>query len=124
MYPILSAVAQLNDSKLMWGAAAVFLNLGSRFVVTDMTALQAKFFSRRLAKVMVVFCMLFLTTRDVFVSIAMSAIVVLVMFGLVNEQSPYCILPGTLQQARVEISREMYERAKELVSRYEEQNHQ
>ena len=128
MYPVLSVIAQLNNSKLFWGMSAVFLNLGSRFVITDMTDLQARFFSRRLAKVLVVFCMVFLSTRDVLISLAMSIIIVLVMFGLVNERSPYCIIPTNAQvregpnpvQEKVPITLEMYKQAKEIVELFEE----
>lgn len=128
MYPVLSVIAQLNNSKLFWGLSAVFLNLGSRFVITDMTDLQARFFSRRLAKVLVVFCMVFLSTRDVLISLAMSIIIVLVMFGLVNERSPYCIIPTNAlavggapnPKEKIPITLEMYKQAREIVELFEE----
>lgn len=85
---------QLNASKLMWGLAAVVVNIGSRFVVGDLTPLQQRVFSNPLFKRLAIFCMCFMATRDVLVSICLALAVLLVLELLLHEKSRFCLAPG------------------------------
>lgn len=89
--------AQLSGSKLVWGAAAVLVSMGSRFVIGDITPAQQSALTSPAARRIVVFCMIFLPTRDVLMSACMTAVFFVIIDGLANERSRYCVLPDCLK---------------------------
>jgi hypothetical protein len=95
-----AALLSVNSSKLLWGLTSVMLNLGSRFLITDVTPAQQRIFQHPVYKRLVVFCMMFAATRDVLLSVTLSCIVIVLLEGLLNEGSRFCVLPGARPAAR------------------------
>lgn len=85
--------AQLSGSKVVWACAAILASLGSRFVITDITPAQQGVLTSPVVRRMVVFCMIFLPTRDVLLSACMTVVFFALVDGLLNERSRYCVLP-------------------------------
>lgn len=92
-----SAVALLNNNKIMWALSMVIFNLGSRHVMSDMSPTHERLLSNALFKRVAVFCMFFVATRDVIVSIIMTAAFLFVFNVLLHEDSPYCIVPWSVR---------------------------
>lgn len=63
---------QIANSKMFAGVAMLLMNLGSRYVVGDITAVEESIFKSKLVKPLIVFCMIFIPTRDVLVSIMLT----------------------------------------------------
>jgi hypothetical protein len=91
---VASLLMTLNTSKLLWGATAIVFNLGSRFLITDITPAQQRIFQHPVYKRIVIFCMLFAATRDVLMAAALAGVLIVVLEGLLNETSRFCIIPG------------------------------
>jgi hypothetical protein len=89
----------INSSKLAWGVAAVCVNLGSRYIIQDMSVLQQQIFGHLAFKRIAIFCMIFMATRDVLLSIAIAALVCMILEHALNEKSIACIAPGLCKQA-------------------------
>lgn len=89
----------INGSKLAWGVAAVCVNLGSRYIIQDMSVLQQQIFGHPAFKRIAIFCMIFMATRDVLLSIAIAALVCMILEHALNEKSIACIAPGMCKQA-------------------------
>ena len=90
--------AQVSSSKLVWGAAAITASMGSRFIVGDITPAQQGMLTSPIVRRVVVFCMIFLPTRDVLLSICMTVVFFALMDGFLNERSRYCLLPECLRR--------------------------
>lgn len=90
--------AQVSSSKLVWGAAAITASMGSRFIVGDITPAQQGMLTSPIVRRLVVFCMIFLPTRDVLLSICMTVVFFALMDGFLNERSRYCLLPECLRR--------------------------
>ena len=77
----------------------IFLNIGSKYLVTDLSApfhkalLSSKFMRRLL-----IFTIVFIATRDIKVSLIITAAFVIIVLNLFNDQSDYCVLPKSLRQ--------------------------
>jgi len=100
-FPALAMLnAQLSGSKLVWGAAAITASMGSRFIVGDITPAQQGVLRSPLVRRVVVFCMIFLPTRDILLSICMTVVFFALMDGLLNEHSRYCLLPECLRSGK------------------------
>lgn len=87
-------IAPINNSRVVWGVAAMVFNLGSRWLVADITPAQQRILSHPLFKRAAVLCMFFAATRDVLLSAVLALVMVTLMEGLLNERSRFCVLPG------------------------------
>lgn len=92
-----SAVAQLNGNKVVVAITMLIVNLGSRYALSDLSPAHERLFSHVAFKRVVVFSMFFLATRDVVLSIIMTAAFLFVFNVLLHESSEYCILPASMR---------------------------
>jgi len=90
----------INTSKLVWGMAALCVNMGSRFVIQDITPLQERIMQHALFKRLVLFCIIFLSTRDVMLSGAITAFTWVILDHLLNEASAFCLVPGACNRLK------------------------
>lgn len=120
MDAVAALAAQLNTSKAFAGVTMLLLNVGSRHVVADVSAAQERLLSHALAKRVVLFCMLFVATRDVVMAAALTTALVLLADTVLNERSRYCLLPRRLLVPAGPPSLAEYQRARHLVRVFEE----
>lgn len=92
--PFLTAI---DGSPVAWGLAALAVNLGARFVQLDyLTPDQAAVLARPVIKRFVVVCMVFLVTRNLMLSFAITAALAVMAEGLLRPGSRLCVLPRVL----------------------------
>lgn len=118
---LLTIVNILNNNKLFWGFAMLTMNMGSRFVLGDITKLQEKFISHFLVKKFVLFCMFFIATRDVTLSLFMAFIFTLTLQGILNDHCKYNIIPKQFVAHENTISLQQYNEALKTISMFEKQ---
>jgi hypothetical protein len=120
----------INGSKAAWGMAAICVNLGSRFLIQDVTPLQEKIMSHALFKRFVLFCIIFIATRDVLLAAAITMLVWVILDYALNESSVFCIAPGLCRshgiggptlQTQPAITRAMYAKALSIVRAFHNQ---
>jgi len=83
----------INNSKVVWAVTMLVFNLGSRYVLSDISVAHERVLSHALFKRVVVVCMFFVATRDVVLSIVLAAGFFIFFNVLVHEGSRFCILP-------------------------------
>jgi len=85
----------LNNSKLFAGIIMIILNLGSRYIVMELSETHEEFFNNIIIRRIVVFTVVFTATHDIIISLILTSVFVILVSGLFNEDSKYCILPIT-----------------------------
>ena len=90
--------ASLSGSKLVWGAAAIVANLGSRFIISELTPAQQSVLSSPAFKRVALFCMIFIPTRDLLLAACLTVAVSALLEGLLHEGSRFCVLPECLRR--------------------------
>ena len=93
-----SKFKSLNDSKLFAGLVMIMLNIGSKYITIKLSKSQESYLRNTIARQLLIFSIIWMGTRDVLISIAMTAAFVVLTDHLFNEQSPYCIIPGHLRK--------------------------
>jgi hypothetical protein len=83
----------LNNSKLFAGIIMIILNLGSRYIVMELSETHEEFFNNVIIRRIIVFTVVFTATRDVITSLILTGVFIILVSGLFNEHSNYCILP-------------------------------
>ena len=85
----------LNGSKLFAGLMMIFLNIGSKFVTIELSSNQKQFLANSILRQVLVFAVAFVGTRDLVVSLILTAVFTILVDGLLHETSPISILPNS-----------------------------
>ena len=70
----------------------LFLNLSSRYLALELSETQEQILSNKLIRRFIIFTVVFVPTRDIWVSMVVTAIFIILVSGLFNENSKYCIV--------------------------------
>lgn len=115
-----SYLQNVNSSKISIGIAMIMFNLGSKYIIMDISKNQEQFFKNIIIRRLTLFCIFFVATRDMFVSLILTAIFVVLAFGLFNQDSKYYILSNTFYDSTY--TKDEYEMSKTIISEYEKTN--
>ena len=119
-------LALLNGSKLLWGITLVIMNMGSRYVIGDLTKVHESVLMSDLFKKIVLFCMFFIGSRDILISLFLTFAFSIVFNGIFNEKSKYSLIPSSLidytNQRANSVSKSDYDKAQEIIKSYEGQS--
>lgn len=115
-----SYLQNVNSSKISIGIAMIMFNLGSKYIIMDISKNQEQFFKNIIIRRLTLFCIFFVATRDIFVSLILTAIFVVLAFGLFNQDSKYYILSNSFYDNTY--TKDEYEMSKTIISEYEKIN--
>lgn len=77
-----------NTNPYFIGLMMLMMNLGGRFLVLDVSKGQETFFQHPLFRKFIIFAILFISTRNIWISMTLAIIIVGLMSHLLNECSP------------------------------------
>ena len=110
---------KLNHNIYFIGITMVILNIGSRYVVQDLSQGQNKVLSSWIFKKISLFAMFFVATKNVIVSFLLMMGYVLFINMMFNGQSNFCILPRKFKE--MDLNNDGKLSAAELKVAYEKQ---
>lgn len=92
--PIDALLGSFNSNPYFIGVMMLFLNLGGRFLIMEVSKEQEKFFQNPWVRRFLIFTVLFVATRNILVAFVLTLFVVLTLGYLFNENSALCIFKG------------------------------
>jgi hypothetical protein len=95
IYGVLSI---LNDNKFFAGVIMLTMNIGSKYVSIELSKTQENYIKYSLGRQILVFAILWMGTRDIFTSLVLTAIFILIADYLFNENSKYCVIPDKYKE--------------------------
>ena len=113
-------IQSLNNSKFFAGILMILMNLGSKYISLELSETQDEFFSNIVIRRMMIFIVVFIATKDIITSLIITACFVIMVSGLFNENSKFCLIKNNCKQTKV-VTKEQVERAKKVLKKYEEQ---
>ena len=90
---LLSATSKGSDSGLVVGIAALLVNIGSKYVDLRLTKGQEELLKGAFLRELLIFAIVWLKTRNVLLSVLVTAAFMILAEYLFNEHSSACILP-------------------------------
>ena len=111
----------LNSSKYFAGITMLLLNLGSRYISAELSEMHENVLSHKIIRRLLVFTVVFVATKDVKVSFILTAVFVILVSGIFNEDSKYCIIPKAKEKNNTKITKVEYSLAQEVIKKYERQ---
>lgn len=110
----------LNNSKILAGLSIILMNLGSRYVISDLGIIHNKILSSELFKKLIIFAIFFVATRDIMISFMLTISYVLIIDGILHEKRKFCIIPKEyIKDVQMQISEQEYNKAKDIIIKYE-----
>ena len=92
------SLSSLNDSKFLLGVTMLLLNVGSRYVELGFSKTQEQALRNGLGREIFIFAVIFMGTRDIIISIMMTASFIILSDYLFNEHSNFCIMPASMKK--------------------------
>ena len=92
------ALHSINTSKFFAGLIMIMLNIGSKYITIKLSKSQEAYLSNTVARQMLIFSIIWMGTRDVLISIAMTAAFVVLTDHLFNEGNTFCVIPQHLRK--------------------------
>lgn len=90
---ITNLTGNLNESKYFIGTMMIAVNLGSRFIITELSDSQKKMINNKLLRRLFIFGVFFMATRDIISSFVLTVMFVLLISELFNENSDLSLIP-------------------------------
>ena len=115
------ATMGLSGNKYILGLMILLINLGARYIGNEVSEFMHKVLNHKFARRFLIFLVLWMGTRDLVVAGVITISFIILVNTIFNENSDYCILPV---QNNSSISKEEYDLAKQIVSKYELANPQ
>ena len=89
--PLEALITSFNTNPYFIGLMMLMMNLGGRFLAMEVTKGQEKFFQDPWFRRILIFIVIFIATRNIFVAFWLGLAVILVLGILLNETSPLFI---------------------------------
>ena len=86
-------LASLNNSKFFAGLIMIMLNIGSKYITIELSKTQEEYLKNHVARQILIFSISWMGTRDILMSLALTAIFVVMTEFLFNENSKFCVIP-------------------------------
>jgi hypothetical protein len=88
----------INTSKLFAGILMIIMNIGSKYIEIGLTKSQEQVLRNGLGRELLIFCVVFLGTRELVLSIIMTSAFIILSDHLFNEKSKFCVIPNHLKK--------------------------
>ena len=115
-----NVIYNLNNSKFFAGILMILMNLGSKYISLELSESQDEFFSNVVIRRIMIFTVVFIATKDIIVSFIITACFIILVSGLFNQNSKYCLIRDNSPKTKI-ISKEQVEKAKKIIMKYEKQ---
>lgn len=115
-----NVIYNLNNSKFFAGILMILMNLGSKYISLELSESQDEFFSNVVIRRIMIFTVVFIATKDIIVSFIITACFIILVSGLFNQDSKYCLIRNNSPKTKI-ISKEQVEKAKKIIMKYEKQ---
>ena len=86
-------VENLNTSKYFIGIMMILLNIGSKYITVKLSKSQEAYVRNHVLRELLIFSVCWMGTRDIYISLILTAVFFVLTQHLFNEESKFCVLP-------------------------------
>jgi hypothetical protein len=89
---------RINQNNIFLGLTMILMNIGGRYIEVELSKNHKKFFSSKYGQYLFLFIIVFTATRDILLSLFVTAVFVIIVLNLFHEESKMCILPKSFRE--------------------------
>ena len=124
METILNYIESLNTSRYFAGIVMLLLNLGSKYISMELSQTHESFLGSKIVRRLLIFTIAFTATRDVMISIVLTASFIILVSGLFHDESQFCLIPKRFKahsDGTKKVTEEELKFAQNIIESYEKQ---
>ena len=87
----------LSRNKYILGIAMILVNIGSKYATIEISQTQKQFFRSSIFRQLLIFTIIWTATKDIIISLTLTASFHILTNYLFNEKCKYCIIPKKWQ---------------------------
>ena len=91
-------LALLNNNKIMWGVTMLLLNIGGKYIISDLGKFHEKMLANEYVKKVILFSLFFVATRDILIAFLLTILYTLIVNGILNEKQKFSIVPNKYKE--------------------------
>ena len=95
-----NSINTLNSSTFFAGIMMICLNIGSRYIQLNLDESTESYIKYALTKEIMVFTISWMATRNIYMSLGLTAVFIVLADFIMNEKSRYCLLPKKFIRSR------------------------
>tara|TARA_B110000211_G_C14039573_1_gene536147 strand:+ start:855 stop:1295 length:441 start_codon:yes stop_codon:yes gene_type:complete len=88
----------LSTNKFFAGFMFLILNVGAKYATVNITKSQQEYIKKALFREILIFAIIFVGTRDLFVSLILTVVFMVFTDYLFNDSSKFCVIPKHLRK--------------------------
>ena len=88
-----NTINNLDNNKYFAGIILIIINLGTKYISLELSKTQEAYLKYAIGRQILIFSILWMGTKDIFISLLFTAIFIILADYLLNENSKYCIIP-------------------------------
>jgi hypothetical protein len=93
-------INSLNSSTFFAGIMMICLNIGSRYIQLNLDESTESYIKYALTKEILVFTISWMATKNIYMSLGLTAVFIVLADFILNEKSKYCLLPKKFIKTR------------------------
>jgi hypothetical protein len=86
-------IMALNSSAYFSGIVMIMLNIGSKYITVELSKTQEQYLKNSIGRQLLIFSIVWMGVRDIYKSLVLTGIFIILTDYLFNEKSNLCILP-------------------------------
>ena len=86
-------IDNLNNNIYFAGIIMIILNIGAKFITIELSPTQEAFVRNNIGRQLLIFSIVWMGTKNIYVSLTLTAVFIILSDFLLNEHSNFCILP-------------------------------
>jgi hypothetical protein len=95
-----NSINTLNSSTFFAGIMMICLNIGSRYIQLNLDESTESYIKYALTKEIMVFTISWMATKNIYMSLGLTAVFIVLADFIMNEKSKYCLLPKKFIKSR------------------------
>lgn len=83
----------INSSQVFSGIMIIMMNLGSKYVTIELSKSSAEYLKLSVTRQIMIFVLAWMGSRNIYVALGLTAVLIILTDHLFNEESSFCIVP-------------------------------
>lgn len=92
-----TSLMSINNSSYFAGILMLIVNIGSKYISIELSKTQEQYVKHKIGRQILIFSIIWLGIKDIYKSLILTAVFVLLADHLFNEKSNLCILPKQMR---------------------------
>ena len=117
-------VHNINQSKYFAGIIMILMNMGSRYISLELSERHESILGHPMVRRLMLFTVFFTATRDVWISLGLTACFVILVTGIFHDESRFCMIPERYRKGKKGVTKSDIEKAERVLALARQQQEQ